>query len=553
MADKPIFPFLEGTTPDKQKEYGIPINVKEPTLGYYLLNGPEKPPGQESASNQYFSLNFTSPPGAASAIYFSLIFWLMRQMYHVEKPDEWIEVSPTHREYYERTMAVRQQMEQTIKTSLISISQSIADYELIKHDVRKYYEILDYFRKKDEYSLRAMFIDQVDVHTGPTSLISIAPRWSTIISDFQRLKSEDTEPDSIKKRLNISTPEATILATKNRLYNEWKELFGRATKERYELLRGQIASREKTIKEYKEWLKPYIARFRMARIGAAEAPRRAQISRSFADITGLSTFANYIRIWAWKPLKPRDTHTPAFHTGSGGFALTPGIRPTEIRPDDAWMRENYIFNEKIGLAKLYPWLNYGPTGKTEGDVMIDKILKQWKARDMRLDPSDLYYMFIEFCIDRVGTRLQVGELEDITFNAKCYAMSQNVLLLKILELRCREREMEYYIEEMLGTRIEEKDLTEFLAKEMPEIFGKQKPAEKGILGISKALEGFAKPFEGISTVMPKRPQGYGGLSFIKPGPYETEFKDRITKVYLKPAGEALGTVNEFIKGKMGIG
>ena len=266
-------------------ELGELVNVKDPTLGLFLCSGPTKPPGVEGAVNQTTELNFTGKPGEASSIYYSLFFQLPKWGWNVVKVDEWIEVSPTHREYYDRTASTKQMLESTIKTGLAAAAQSVADYELIAHDLRKYKEVLSYFAEGDEHVLRSMFVDQVDIHTDmpgqPLSMRAIAPRWPTIIADFLSLTDEDTDIDKVVKKINISRAEAVILVTKNKLYMEWKKLFLDAAKTRYQTIRGLVEGRRKSIQEYRNWLKPYIARFRMTRLGGERPNVRADTLKSF--------------------------------------------------------------------------------------------------------------------------------------------------------------------------------------------------------------------------------------------------------------------------------
>ena len=116
--------------------------------------------------NQYFNINFTGAPGTASGLYFSFVFYLGKKKWTVKKVDEWMEVHPTHREYYERTTAVKEMHERTIKQGLASAASAISDYELVSHDFRKYKDIMGYFEEGDDHVLKSMFVDQVDVHTA---------------------------------------------------------------------------------------------------------------------------------------------------------------------------------------------------------------------------------------------------------------------------------------------------------------------------------------------------------------------------------------------------
>ncbi len=552
------------------KKPGIPDNGGDPsTLGKFLCIGPTEPPGIEETQNRYSNLNFTGPPGTASSLYFSLVYQLPKWGWHVEKADEWIEVSPTHKEYWDRTVSTKQMLESTIKTGLTSAAQAVADFELMSHDIRKYKEILSYFQEKDEHVLKSMFIDQVDVHTDlpgqPIALRSVVSRWPTIIADFMRLEDEDIDPDKIAKKLDISKAEAVILATKNRLYKKWKDLFRKAAKERYELLRGLVEARRKSIKEYKEWLKPYIARFKMTRLGGERSHVRRETLRTFADITGQSTFANKIRIFAWKPMKFAEFRKPAAEI-KGDFI---------INPYDDYIREKLILDPVNGLASIYPWLRnnrkYCPKckeyysfdtlkckkcgsirleNKKYADEIVEKeIIPAWKRRELGLDPRELYYMFLDIDVFRTGTRIQIGELEDITFYNRIFVLSQNALLVKILELKCKDLELERYIDEMLGIKFEDKDISELVREEFPELFGEKEKLtglQNYVKGLRETIESYVSFFKKIK--LPKT----RSLIFVKPGPYERDFKERITKHFLKYAATHLSAVTNFLLEKMGV-
>ncbi|MEM5778236.1 MAG: hypothetical protein QXD43_02440 [Candidatus Aenigmatarchaeota archaeon] len=553
--DKPIF------------ELSSIANVNEPTLGYYVCITPVAPPGIEESDNKGISINYTGKPGEASAIYYALFIQLQKWGWSVAKADEWIEVSPTHKEYYERTMATKQMLESTIKTGLTSAAQAVADYELMSHDLRKYKEILGYFNKKDEHSLKAMFVDQVDIHTDmpgqPLSMRSIAPRWPTIIADFMSLKDEDDKPEEIQKKLNISKAEAVILATKNKLYKNWKKMFREVALDRYKTLLGLVEARKKTIEEYKNWLKPYIARFKMTKLGGERSAVRKSSLESFADITGISTFANGIRVFAWRTLKTAEFRKPAAEIK----------KDFVVYPYDSYLRENLILGKK-GLANIYPWLRnerkycpsckkYFPSGiiecpncgsisleerKLVDEIIEEKILPAWKRRERGLDPYELYYLFLDFDILRLGTRLPSGELEDITFNFKIAVISQNVLLLKLLELECRSMELENYIDEMLGIKREEKFISDIVMEDFPELFEKKK-----VSGYKEYMKGLRESFKAYTNFLSKiKFPSFKTFRFFKPGEYEKDFKERISKHYSTVAGAHFVGVVDFLKMKMGV-
>ena len=66
--------------------------------------------------------------------------------------------------------------------------------------------------------------------------------------------------------------------------------------------------------------------------------------------------------------------------------------------------------------------------------------------------------------------------------------------------------------------------------------------------IEKISDSFSGFFRGT-----KVRTGEGKFMFVKPGPYETDFKDRITKFYLTVNGKEFNGIKNFLKSKMGVG
>jgi len=565
MVDKPFFKINPAPG-----ELGIAINFPEkPTSGKLLVTGPSQPIMVEDVVNQIEDVNYTGPPGKASALYYSLVFDLPKKGWKVLKVDEWIEVSPTHKEYYERTISTKQALEATIKTGLTSAAQAVADFELMSHDLRKYKEILDYMHSGDEHSLKAMFIDQVDLHTGDgISMRSIAPRWPTIITDFMKLTVKDTDPDAIAKKLNVSKAEGVILATKSKLYNEWKTLFLASAKSRYETLRGMVEGRRKTIQEYRNWLKPYLSRFKMTKLGGERPKIRGEIMKSFLDVVGISTFMNGINVWTWRPLRQLEFRKPAAEMETG-----PTGQNFYIYPYDDYIRENLVLDPQKGLAALYPWLRTprkycrrdkkfcpadavkcGGCGSSAlqdrflADEIVEKeILPNW--REFGLYPEELYYTYMEIEVLRSGTRLPVGEIEDIVFHIVNYSVSQNVMLVKMLELKCREMELEKYIDEILGIKFENREIAEVLTEEFPKLFPKKsEPGNPVSMFFRDVMNAWKEMYKGMEKLRLPR---FQRLQFIKPGPYETE-DERLTEQFFTVSGGQFANVVEFLKQRMGV-
>ncbi len=264
---------------------------KNPWLGHALIASPYE---------SHMTLDFTGPPGASSGIYYALAFQLGKWEHNVHKIDEWVEVSPVHAQFYQLTIKQKEDLENKIKSGLGSAAQAVADLELLLHDKRKYEEMLHYMgyeskvidgeeqidfsvdsddkkrkereKRVDNHSLKAMFIDQVDIHTGEgISMRSIVSRWPTLISDYQRMADEDMNPDKVKDKLGVSKAEGVVLVTKNKLFLEWKKLFLPEVKARYVRIMELVRSRRTSVEQYKEWLKPVIARHKLLKEGLGSA------------------------------------------------------------------------------------------------------------------------------------------------------------------------------------------------------------------------------------------------------------------------------------------
>lgn len=494
------------------------ISVADPSKGDNYANDDifpfyEKNRGRlviQAAGNQYTEIDITGPPGFTSSVYYPLMFWLRRQGWKTEKADESIDVSPMHSAYYQLTMKQKEDLEAKVKAGIASAAQAVSDYELLSHDERKYKEFLRYYgyrtkkensikaegddaneldlgdneeklaKRRDHHSLKAFFIDQVDAHTGDVSLRNIVQRWPTIITDFMRLKDEHLDIDSARNALGISKAEAVVLVTKNKLFQEWKRMFLPEVKNRYSRIKGLITSRKKSIEEYREWVKPYVAKHQLIKDSMSDSDRRRDRSTSFFAAGGHATSNVALTIWIWKEFQPQEFYVPS------GEALA----YKKVEPDDDWTRKNLIWHEKNGLVASYPWIT---------DKWVDKRIKEIK-KDWMIETRHNYtFMIIKFFKSNI--RFPDGfELEDGIFNLNHILMSQNVLLVKLLELKAKQYQFEKYINDLLGVE------SDFLEGSRP-VFNPGKS--------------FQMPF---------------GMRFLRNGPYEPTFKDRITRGYLIPMG-----------------
>jgi hypothetical protein len=508
--------------------------------------------------NQRISFSLTGPLGKPNGTFFNLLFSLSKSGFVIKKTEEWTEVSPVHAQYYQLTIQQKQQLEQQIKAAMASIQTAVADYELLAHDLRKYKEFLQYFEgieqgkkeKKPEMVLRnnqtlkAIFIDQVDAHTGEgIALRNIAARWPTIIVDFMRLKDEDVDPKKIAENYGFTEAEGVVLATKNKLFVQWKELFRKTVTERYQRLLQLAESRKKSIEEYRDYVRPYINRYRSIReLGETSVGRELLRAISWFRPSGQAVSVELSEYWAWKNFVVPEPHKASIEAPmldkevpimkapfpkefkeavlaeyervkSANFEKVK-LCPNGIEPLDKFVLF-FIFDEKVGMQKFYR----NRTGIKDFSIDIIDILK---ARDNLIKDIrergwyNPYYAVVEMRMLRTILRYPDGtEEEDLSFDPiQTVLDSQNSMLLRYLELLIIEKEAESYITEFLGETLKGKKLEDVLKETFPLTFGGEKKE--------------AKPSKPIKIKITPRI-----FKFFHVGPYETNFVDRIAAPYFK--------------------
>jgi hypothetical protein len=485
--------------------------------------------------NQNINIDYTTPSGGCSNLYYSLIFQMPKWGYYMAKVDEYMSVTPMHAEAYRLTITQKQTLEGSIKAGMASVAQAVSDYELIAHDYRRYKEIYDYFMEgeTDEHVLRSLFVDRVDSFTGENySLVTMARRWPTIITDFIRMKDED-EVNVIRKDLDVSAAEATILKTKNQLYKEWKTMFRPVVEERLARLKVLMDSRKRSVQEYRSWLKPYVSRFKMMKDSLEEAPAKERTSRFMTLGFSQAVASAGIRLWAWKPFVPEERGRPegAIDRGKSDFV---------VEPYDDFVKDKLkLINERYGVKIT--------------DKMVNEIKKDAIEGQMphvpKMDPNELYYHFYDITLDRSiirTTQPEGGEVEDMMFYPlETWVMSQNVVLLLLIELKAIELSFEKEINEIIGIHHDEGSIIREAREEYEKRTGKTKPVKKS--GVKDFVEGVRCVKRGVvGAVQPF------SKYFFKQGPYESIFKERVTKIYLVGSGQKYGEFLNWIKGKMGV-
>jgi chaperonin cofactor prefoldin len=543
-------------------------------------------------------LDFTGTLGKGAETITGLMFQLPKWGFERWRIEEWIEVTPVFQQQYQLTIMQKQQIEQQIKGGLASASQAVADLELVSHDFRKYREFVDFFtmidkgnklikenkkeegeklRNRGEQTLKSIFIDQVDIHTGEgVALRSIASRWPTIIADFMQLKDGDIDFKKIAKDYKVSEAEGVILATKNKLYTEWRDrLFRQTVEDRYRTLVSLVQARKKSVDEYKNMLRPLMARYKMLSEGLAEKePRQAMRKLSFWRPESQAMSSDFVKIWAWKPVAFAEKYKGTRQNPLDEIPLAQaGFLPDEIEILKKPKEEGGLGKEVVKALPVEPSIDsvFRKIAKSvEEQYKIEFTPKDWQdARKMMMDRFETsakatssyepwvwspYFVFLEIPFMRSVMKSPSGaEMENIFCeNFKAAAQTQNIILGHYLELVARDKQLDNYISQMLGeagakgetidqlikelewkTEEEKKETTEKnKTAEIQKKIGQAKGQAKAVrVGVGKTLEAF-----GIKS------------AFLRgEGPYELAFRDRVPKYFMPEVAEAYNAVINYLK------
>lgn len=500
-------------------------------------------------TDQWMRINPTTVMGGCSGIYYAMMFQFPKWYYATHKIDEWMEVSPQYADTYNLTVAQKQKIEAAIKGGLQSAAQAVADYELLRHDYRKYREILDYWKmgRKDDHVLRSLFVDRVDAFTGEGySLVTMARRWPTIITDFIRMKENWTDMENIKKELQVSQAEATVLKTKNELYKEWKTIFFPDVKERFVRIKNLMQSREKSVDEYRDWLKPYISRYKLMKERTEVKP--SEYLSNVYMVPGFGQAAAYsgVRFFAWQGFVPGEMHKPERIIERG--------HPYGVDPYDHVVKEWIPRIEEKYKVHIYETEMERKEGEKTNKpgpytIVVRKLIEDAKKLDephatiRKMDPHALYYRLFDITCDKSMIKTPKGwEKEDMVIYISHYLISQNILLLILLELEAKDLAFDKYVNEIIGVKEVEEEIRREVEKEFAE-------------GVKEEKEGGVKRFrEGMGSAGERVLGAWRRVSkyVIRPGPYENAFKERVTKMYLIPMAAYYFGLEEYLKWKMGV-
>jgi len=550
-------------------------------------------PGMGMNANNFegeITIDITTPLGGMSGQYYSLMFEMGRRGFAIFKIEESIDVSPVFKQYYDLTIQQKQALEAQVKSGLGQIATAIHDYELIFHDLRKYKEYLDYFtkieqgemllksKKKEEkekgeqskkegmQTLRSVFIDQVDAHTGEQiALKTITTRWPTIIVDFMRLDDKDVDQKKIADKSGISEAEASILATKNKLFIEWRDsLFKPTLTQRYQHVLRLVEARKTSIQSYTEMLKPVIARFKIINDALENPGGRVVPWRSFFQPASQAYSMDRTRIWAFLPFGPAEKYKVTRDyldqvsprkagftrneieqlVAAGKLAKGADLPALPVEPSIDEIVRKYVpevekfYKVKLTIADVFD------ARKNLTDLFLRKAMetvgqRAYKSIGQYVAPGvtwqfSPYYVFLDIPYPRTVIRNPNGtEMEDVMIeNMTVQGRTQNVIIVCLLEVLAREKQLENYISQLVGEvgGPDLKTIDELAKEQYPEIFGKPAPKMMTGMDIAKGAKHF-KWFLGDFMEMIGRKWGIHFDWLRARGPYEFAMDDRIAEVF----------------------
>ncbi|MFH1294831.1 MAG: hypothetical protein ABIH90_02720 [Candidatus Aenigmatarchaeota archaeon] len=474
------------------------------------------------------TIDYTTLRGGGSSIYHTLVFTVPKWDYTMKKANEWMEVTPEF-EYYKLTIDEKQRLQVSIREGLMRAAEAVKDYELLAHDAERYREMLDYFimAKTDEHVLKSLFVDRVDAFTGEGfSLVTMARRWPTIISDFIKMKTEWVDPvkvppeeqlNKIRRELDVSVSEAAVLKTKTELYKEWKMLFLPTLKERYARIENLARSRKKSVEDYRNWLKPYVARYKMMKERLEDKPTEFLHDAYITPAAGMAQARTFVELWLWKGARPQELGKPEY-------------RPHE-KKKHGFMIDPYDDFVKARKAKIEE--KYG-VEITDDDVV--KLMKELKK-----DSTYYWFQHITVEFNLVKSPSPKGtELDNPVFVVKPWTISQNVLLLHLIELKAREKKFEKEIGDLIGVG----ELEKGISKEVEEEFeGKKAPKKKGL------RESWSPRWNTTRIWLTENVWPY----FVRRGPYTPVFRERLTKHFALSISYYFVQITDFIEKNIGVG
>lgn len=182
------------------------------------------------------------------------------------KIKEYLQISPQST-YYHAMMERKRVAERTVGDILAGLSDLYQQKHLLEHDVRKLEErvkAFEQFEKGEDEALKADFVDLVDFHTGRHSLVQMQAEniFPTIMADFYRMHGTE---DLLSKEeggtgilANLPESEKVMLRKKWKLYEVWRQEYGRAVRMRLKELKMRLNSIKTSIEQSENIIRPHV-------------------------------------------------------------------------------------------------------------------------------------------------------------------------------------------------------------------------------------------------------------------------------------------------------
>jgi hypothetical protein len=367
-----------------------------------------------------------------------------------------------------------------------------------------------------------------------------------------RISDEDDDPVKIAEKYGFSEAEGVVLATKNKLYKEWRSLFKETVMSRYQHLKELVNARKRSIDEYRNMVKPYIMRHKMIKeMGETASGRSVLQGFSWWRPSTQAVSIDAAEYWIWKPFWPPEIHRPSLQYFKDKIPILKMPYPKDMKDaiEDNW---------DIIKEKRYDKLDTFPTGIEPVDKWVwylkDDMVKWYKEKfnyrsnlnvidvlDVRKELNDMYteygrwdwlpspyFMCLELETFRVVVRNPDGT-ESETFILGDYPRhplmspldSQNVILLRLLELKLQQKELENYVTDMVGESVNGQKIEEAIKDDYPFLFNEGKKSSKTVK-TGKPLK-FPVPSDLQRTFKFTRSSGR----------YDVVFMERVAAVMLK--------------------
>ncbi len=184
-------------------------------------------------------------------------------------------------------------------------------YDLKEFDMRL--QAYDSIKSKDkntklegEYSLRGIWMDQVDVKTGLGSINQLTRgdlNFVTLRDAFmQATSSKDVDRMDLNKRVK------TIIKKKFGEYNAWKEASERELRKRHDIEKNYLRAQVDSLKLYTTWARPYLRAAQ--KLGMKEFKTKAGLP-SPDMVTTFDSMQMELKLMAKKKISPDSVH-PSF-------------------------------------------------------------------------------------------------------------------------------------------------------------------------------------------------------------------------------------------------